>query len=101
MFLMSNHKAYRGTSLKYLRYSCYQNDTSRAAASQPDPFYVPVDSPEDALRRSWAHGKLLADTCYEKLKDVGSLIGTAFVARDVMQIVDALGQGTLLNYHGK
>ena len=44
---------------------------------------------------------MLAEQCLEKAGNVGELIGTAFVARDMMQIVDALGGDGLLRYWGK
>ncbi|KAF4806895.1 putative hydrolase [Colletotrichum siamense] len=50
--------------------------------------------------RLWASTKLLADKCYEKNKEIAGVYGTAFVARDMMQIVDALGEDGLLRYWG-
>ncbi|EQB55567.1 hypothetical protein GCG54_00014647 [Colletotrichum gloeosporioides] len=50
--------------------------------------------------RLWASTKLLVDKCYEKNQEIGGLYGTAFVARDMMQIVDALGEDGLLRYWG-
>jgi hypothetical protein len=44
---------------------------------------------------------VFADTCYAANSNTGSLIGTAFTARDMMQIVDALGGDGLLRYWGK
>lgn len=44
----------------------------------------------------------MADTCYGAQNKTGSLIGTAFVARDMMRIVDALGDGDgMLRYWGE
>lgn len=43
---------------------------------------------------------MLAARCYETAGDIGELIGTGFVARDMMQIVDALGEDGLLRYYG-
>lgn len=45
--------------------------------------------------------KKLADRCYRTQGRNGELIGTAFVVRDMMQIVDALGGNKMLNYWGK
>lgn len=50
--------------------------------------------------RAWASAKLLVDKCYERNKDIGNLVGSAFVARDMIQIVDALGEDGLLRYWG-
>lgn len=49
---------------------------------------------------AWATQKWLADSCAENADDVGELVGTAFTARDAMQIVDALGEDGLLRYYG-
>ena len=48
----------------------------------------------------WAWKGALAKSCYYNAADVGNLIGTAFVARDLMQFVDALGEDGLLRYWG-
>jgi hypothetical protein len=62
---------------------------------------VQLDDNDQAATRHFAQAKVLADVCAEKLKDVGPYVGTAFTARDAMSIVDALGQGPLINYYGK
>lgn len=50
--------------------------------------------------RLWASTKLLVDKCYETSKEMAGVCGTAFVVRDMMQIVDALGEDGLLRYWG-
>ncbi|KAL1616078.1 hypothetical protein SLS56_011559 [Neofusicoccum ribis] len=50
--------------------------------------------------RLWALTEVLADNCQENNKEIGEVIGTAFVARDMMRIVDALGEDGLLRYIG-
>ncbi|KAI9700529.1 MAG: hypothetical protein M1820_006828 [Bogoriella megaspora] len=42
-----------------------------------------------------------ADACYENNKNTGDLLGTAFVARDMLQVVNALQEDGLLNFWGK
>lgn len=42
----------------------------------------------------------MAENCYQDAGDIGDIIGTAFVARDMMQIVDALNEDGLLRYWG-
>ncbi|KAJ4257354.1 hypothetical protein NW762_008472 [Fusarium torreyae] len=42
----------------------------------------------------------LAEDCYRAHADVGSFYGTPFVARDMISIVDALGQGDKINFWG-
>jgi pimeloyl-ACP methyl ester carboxylesterase len=41
-----------------------------------------------------------AEGCYESRQDTGRFIGTPFVARDMISIVDALDQGPKLNFWG-
>jgi pimeloyl-ACP methyl ester carboxylesterase len=48
----------------------------------------------------WASAELFADTCYKKMNATGELIGTAFVVRDMVEIIDALGEDGLLRYWG-
>lgn len=58
------------------------------------------DASDTALGELWADGGVIANVCKENAQAVGQYVGTAATARDVMQIVDALGQGSLLNYYG-
>jgi len=46
-------------------------------------------------------GETFANQCFYNAGTTGALISTAFVARDMMQIVDALGEDGLLRYWGK
>jgi len=46
-------------------------------------------------------GEGLANLCAENLGNIGGLVGTAFVARDMMRVVDALDEDSLLRYWGK
>lgn len=41
-----------------------------------------------------------ADACYASMNATGELIGTAFTARDVIRITDALGEGGQVRYWG-
>ncbi|KAL9609847.1 MAG: hypothetical protein Q9167_005414 [Letrouitia subvulpina] len=43
---------------------------------------------------------VLAKSCQDNAEDIGSMLGTGYVARDMMQIVDTLGEDGLLNYWG-
>lgn len=56
-----------------------------------------------ALGRQWAGASLAAQACYghPESKERGELIGTAFTARDVMQIVDTVEEDELLRFWGK
>ncbi|KAF3022560.1 hypothetical protein E8E14_013001 [Neopestalotiopsis sp. 37M] len=82
----------RGTA-EALAYDCYPDPAKR-----PTP---PVsDSTDKALGDVWALGGAIAQTCFNNTKDTAPYIGTAFVARDMMQIIDALGEDGLLRYWG-
>ncbi|CAI6094285.1 unnamed protein product [Clonostachys chloroleuca] len=47
----------------------------------------------------WAESKLRADQCFKTRGDVGGLVGTAFVVRDIAKISEAVGD-ELINYFG-
>ncbi|RBR25160.1 uncharacterized protein FIESC28_02068 [Fusarium coffeatum] len=55
---------------------------------------------EDVKTEGWQMFRQVAQLCWEEHRDTGRFIGTPFVARDMMAIVDALGQGDKLNYWG-
>ncbi|KAM5350785.1 hypothetical protein ACJ41O_007290 [Fusarium nematophilum] len=48
----------------------------------------------------WENITALADACYESQQEYGRYISTAFTARDMMQIVDALDEDGKLQYWG-
>ncbi|KAK5048250.1 hypothetical protein LTR84_005920 [Exophiala bonariae] len=53
------------------------------------------------LASGWDHAGQIADYCFDQVDhEIGSLIGTAFVARDMIEIVDALGEDGLLRFYG-
>ncbi|KAE8395056.1 TAP-like protein-domain-containing protein [Aspergillus alliaceus] len=82
--------------------SCFKNSTERAALTvQARLSDFPTPSDTMALGRQWAGSGLYADACAEsELKDKGALMSTAFTARDLMQIVDAVSDDGLLRYWG-
>ncbi|KAL4966172.1 alpha/beta hydrolase [Aspergillus stella-maris] len=78
-------------------FSCYDTDTLRAAALESP---LLTNTSDTAPATVWASASNLAGSCYAKLNQTGDLYGTAFIARDMMQIVDALGEDGLLHYWG-
>ncbi|CAJ2501000.1 Uu.00g038530.m01.CDS01 [Anthostomella pinea] len=52
------------------------------------------------LGRLWARGTTEAEACLARQNETGSLISTAFVARDLISTVDALGEDGMLRYWG-
>ncbi|KAI4224594.1 MAG: hypothetical protein L6R36_004547 [Xanthoria steineri] len=79
-------------------FSCFKNDSLRANYHIKDP--VCLNSSDTAIGATRAVRAVLAKSCQENAKDTAELIGTGYVARDMMQIVDALDENGLLNYWG-
>ncbi|EEU37837.1 uncharacterized protein NECHADRAFT_98068 [Fusarium vanettenii 77-13-4] len=50
--------------------------------------------------QKWAELSAIADACYATQQEYGRYISTAFTARDMMKIVDALGEDGKLRYWG-
>lgn len=48
----------------------------------------------------WANAEAVGEQCSRAMAHHGSLVGTTFVARDMMRIVDALDEDGLLRYWG-
>jgi hypothetical protein len=59
------------------------------------------NSSDVALGRLWTRGVINANLCLRKANETGRLIGTAFVARDLISVVDALDEDGMLRYWGK
>ncbi|KAL8768837.1 MAG: hypothetical protein Q9209_005018 [Squamulea sp. 1 TL-2023] len=78
--------------------SCFANDSSRATYNHKAPLYL--NASDTAIGAIWAARQTLVRSCFENAKDIGELVGTGYVARDIMQIVDALDEGGLLNFLG-
>ena len=89
----------RGTG-STLTFDCFKNNTAARAVNK----YLETTtykSSDAALGRIWASAMIVADTCYDNLKDTGDLVGMAFTSRDVIQIVDALNEDGMVRYWGK
>lgn len=61
---------------------------------------VSTNLTEVFLNGGWELAGQLADYCAQQANETGTLIGTVFTARDMMEIVDALGEDGLLRYYG-
>jgi len=42
-----------------------------------------IGAPEGAKKKAWAVAGAQADACYQNAADIGDLVGTSFVARDM------------------
>ncbi|KAI4612841.1 hypothetical protein J4E80_006896 [Alternaria sp. BMP 0032] len=80
---------------------CYNDEMERLVATLRTP--TRTNSSEVALGAVWSYTKQYAARCFQNEAVNGSLMSTAFVARDFMKVVDALnveGEDGLLRYWG-
>ncbi|KAB8211571.1 Alpha/Beta hydrolase protein [Aspergillus parasiticus] len=91
----------RGTANTLTAY-CSRNVTEQVAARTESRFNdFPLPSDTMGIGRQWAGSGLYAEFCSEgELQENGAYLGTAFTARDLMQIVDAVTDDGLLKYWG-
>lgn len=85
----------RGTN-DTLPFSCYADEVSRSVASE----VTFGNSSDVALGRVWADSTLFSLNCGAVMNETGQFIGTAFTARDTMQVVDAIEPDQMLRYWG-
>lgn len=88
---------YRGTG-NTLPFSCTDNDLETDDMLNE---LILGNSSDVALGRLWTRGAINAELCFQKSNETGGLIGTAFVARDLIRAVDALEEDEMLRYWGK
>ncbi|RYP62594.1 hypothetical protein DL771_009673 [Monosporascus sp. 5C6A] len=86
----------RGTG-NTIPFWCYENDAEMIWAAHE---VQPSNSSEVMLGRQWARAAIDAHMCFERAAETGSLISTAFVARDLMSVAEALEEDGLLRYWG-
>lgn len=93
--------AIRGTG-QTIPFDCFDTPEERVLAGWKYRLeYLLSDASDVALGDAWANTGAFASICGEARKDVGELVGTAFVARDLMQVVDALDEDGLLRFWGE
>lgn len=86
-----------------LPFNCYDSHEERVARNLGSYSSTTADPDDTAmLGLIWAGFGQLAWDCAqnEDAQKKGELIGTAFTARDLMQIVDAVEDDGLLRYYG-
>jgi pimeloyl-ACP methyl ester carboxylesterase len=93
----NNPKFHRGTA-NTIPFSCYDNDFEKQKMILE---YQLSNSSDVMLGRLWASAEIFSRACLLRGNATGSFLGTAFVARDLMSIVDALGEDGMLRYWGK
>ncbi|KAK4183197.1 TAP-like protein-domain-containing protein [Podospora australis] len=93
-------KFHKGTGNTML-FSCYDNQTERdlISAKYPDKIVGPLDM---VIPDLFAGRQAVSNICEQRYNGSrnGTLIGTAFVARDMIEVVDALNEDGLLRYWG-
>ena len=84
-----------GTTLPF---SCF-DATTRATVNA---LYATktLNSSDTALGEIWSVYTAISELCYDANKDIGEFLGTAFIARDMIQIVDALNEDGKLRFYG-
>ncbi|KAL2671377.1 hypothetical protein Neosp_013962 [[Neocosmospora] mangrovei] len=88
----------RGTG-DTLTFSCFDTDLERELFANGAAKTVAGAFPL-ARGQNWASGQIFAETCALKQNKTGQFLGTSFVARDMMKIVDALDEDGMLRYWG-
>lgn len=78
--------------------NCYPDPFERLRQQLLLPLFT--NSSDTAVGTAWTNLKTTAERCYENAAQYGELMGTAFVARDFMQVVDALGEDGMLRFWG-
>lgn len=56
---------------------------------------------DEALAAQWARGKLDSTICVGNNPELYGLVGTAFVVRDLISVVDALDEDGMLRFWGQ
>jgi hypothetical protein len=58
---------------------------------------------ENSERRAWERGAIDANICKEdgNADEIGEFIGTAFVARDILRVAEAISEDGLIRYWGE
>ena len=62
---------------------------------------IATNASDTSLGEIWAEVKNIADACVHTQNKTGALIGTAFTAQDIMNVVDALEEDRKLRWWGK
>lgn len=92
----------RGTG-KTIPFDCkidYETGNSTTKRKRDAPRLPSANLTQYFLNGGWDFAGSLADVCYATMNETGQYISSAFVARDMLEIVDALNEDRLLRYYG-
>ena len=84
-----------------MRFNCYEDNEERLSDVELAGMPQDANSSATAIEDAWTTSTGLVDKCRSQSKNIGSLIGTASVAHDILRINDALNQGLLINFYGE
>ncbi|KAI1139197.1 alpha/beta-hydrolase [Hypoxylon sp. FL0543] len=87
----------RGTSGSRIPIACVDNQFDAWSYLLDS---TPTNRSEVDLGDKWARGAMIGEACLQTQSKIGSLISSAFTARDMMSVVDALGEDGMLRYWG-
>ncbi|KAL1640654.1 hypothetical protein SLS58_006668 [Diplodia intermedia] len=90
----------RGT-VDTILFSCFRNESEKAIWQLTNRV-IAGNSSDVALGELWAIAQSYGDTCQNNpnATSIGGVIGTAYTARDLISVVDALGEDGLLRFWG-
>lgn len=90
----------RGTG-DTLPFSCFPTEAERAAYYS-SLYGMTTNASDTSIGLAWATAQWMTVLCKNSTdaQEAGEVIGTAYTARDMMQIVDALGEDGMLRYWG-
>ena len=71
------------------------------ATETPGGVQTNGNASDTAIGEIWTGAGNLANACYTRNGTIGSYLGTAAAARDLISVVDALKEDGLLRYYGK
>jgi pimeloyl-ACP methyl ester carboxylesterase len=80
------------------------NTTASSLTKRAEIFTIPqMDVYPLLTSKAWNDAKLFVDSCAETEgnKEIASFLGTPFVAQDMLNIVDAIGEDGLLRFWGR
>ncbi|KAH8679398.1 Alpha/Beta hydrolase protein [Ilyonectria robusta] len=89
----------RGTG-RTIPFSCTKKASTSKKTRRSQVPLAQADLWSYVKKEKWEAMTSLAETCYETEQEHGRFIGTAFTARDMIKIVDALGEDGKLRYWG-
>lgn len=79
---------------------CYASSAERSLVLDRLP-YISEANFDISASTAFGVGGSVASACKVALNETGEVLGSAYVARDMVQILDALGEDGLLRYYGE